>query len=260
VANNKKCCLQKITTKKGNDADLQRDTDGNYKRDKFTFLMKGELSEKKRPERRFSWSINETKYLDIKKVKKLRLAMMKAYTAYPDKLITARNWFMVELGLSAGLRVDEMVNLKVSDLHLDDHQLFLTVRQGKGNKPRTVYFSESFKNECRLYLNRLSKLNVKRDYLFTNTSGRQLTRRAMQKSFKNCLNQAGLETYYSIHCLRHTYGSYLYKSSNHNLRLVQEQLGHSSIRTTQIYAGVMNDDLKIAVKNLYQDEEKKGGK
>jgi site-specific recombinase XerD len=145
------------------------------------------------------------------------------------------------------------VNLKASDIHLNGFQPSLTVKHGKGNKSRTVYFSESFKNECLLYLNRRNNLNVKSDYLFTNTSGRQLTKRALQKAFKKCLKLASLESHYSIHCLRHTYGSYLYKSSNHNLRMVQEQLGHSSIRTTQIYAGVMNDDVKKAVKNLYLD-------
>jgi site-specific recombinase XerD len=215
--------------------------------------MKGALSREKRPKRHFPWSINETKYLDIKKVKKLRFALIKARASAPDKLITARDWFMVELGLSTGLRVDEMVNLKVSDLHLNGFQPSLIVKCGKGNKPRTVYFSESFKNECLLYLSRRNGLSVKSDYLFTNTACRQLTKRALQKTFKKCLNLASLESYYSIHCLRHTYGSYLYKSSNHNLRLVQEQLGHSSIRTTQIYAGVMNDDIKKAVKNLYSD-------
>ena len=215
--------------------------------------MKGELSGEKRPKRHYSWSINETKYLDIKKVKKLRLALIKERALAPDKLITARNWFMVELGLSVGLRVEEMTNLKVSDLNLNDRQPSLMVRQGKGNKPRTVYFSESFKNECLLYLSRRNNLEIESDYLFTNTAGRQLTRRALQKSFKNCLKLTGLESHYSIHCLRHTYGSYLYKSSNHNLRLVQEQLGHSSIRTTQIYAGVMNYEIKKALKNLYMD-------
>jgi site-specific recombinase XerD len=218
---------------------------------KFIKLMKGELSRNKRPKRHYSWSINETKYLDIKKVKKLRLALIKARVLTPNKLITARNWFMVELGLSAGLRVDEMVNLKISDLNLNDRQPSLMVKQGKGNKPRTVYFSESFKNECILYLSRRNKLGVKSDYLFTNTVGRQLTKRALQKAFKSCLKLTDLESHYSIHCLRHTYGSYLYKSSNHNLRLVQEQLGHSSIRTTQIYAGVMNDEIRKAVKDLY---------
>jgi len=215
--------------------------------------MKCELAGNKRAKKRFSWSINETKYLDIKKVRKLRLALLRARASAPDKLTTARNWFMVELGLSAGLRVEEMTDLRISDLNLNDRQPSLIVRQGKGNKSRNVYFSESFKNECLLYLSRRNKLSIKSDYLFTNTAGRQLTRRALQKSFKKCLRLAGLESHYSIHCLRHTYGSYLYKSSNHNLRLVQEQLGHSSIRTTQIYAGVMNDEIKKAVKNLYSN-------
>jgi len=171
---------------------------------KFIKLMKGELSADKRLKRRFSWSINETKYLDIKMVKKLRLAVIKAWTLAPRKLITARDWFMVELGLSAGLRVDEMTNLKISDLHLNGFQPSLIVRHGKGNKPRTVYFSESFKNECLLYLSRRNKLDVKSDYLFTSTAGNQLTKRALQKAFKKCLKLAGLESYYSIHCLRHT--------------------------------------------------------
>lgn len=96
------------------------------------------------------------------------------------------------------------------------------------------------------------KIIPKNDYLFTNSSGRQLTKRALQKAFKRCLRLAGLESYYSIHCLRHTYGSFLYKSSNHNLRLVQEQLGHSSIRTTQVYASLMNEEVKEAVDKIYQ--------
>ena len=215
--------------------------------------MKGELSGEKCSKKRFSWSINETKYLDIKKVKRLRCALLNAMLSDPNNFIIARDWFMIELGLSTGLRVEEMTDLKASDLYLNDSQPSLIVRQGKGNKPRTVYFSESFKNECILYLNRRKLSGINSEYLFTNTTGRQLTKRALQKSFKKCLKLAGLESHYSIHCLRHTYGSYLYKSSNHNLRLVQEQLGHSSIRTTQIYAGVMNDDLKKAVKNLYLD-------
>jgi len=220
---------------------------------KFIKLMKGELSRGKRPKRHYSWSLNEMKYLDIKKIKKLRLALLTAMVSNPNSFIVSRDWFMIELGLSTGLRVEEMTNLKVSDLYLSDRQSSLTVRQGKGNKSRTVYFSESFKNECTLFLNRRKLDGMTSDYLFTNTTGRQLTRRALQKSFKKCLKLAGLESHYSIHCLRHTYGSYLYKSSNHNLRLVQEQLGHESIRTTQIYAGVMNDEIKKAVKNLYMD-------
>ena len=152
-----------------------------------------------------------------------------------------------------GLRVEEMVNLKVSDLHLTEKQSSLTVKKGKGDRSRTVYLPETFKNECLFYLNWKEKAIPKSDYLFINSHGRQLTKRALQKAFKRCLVLTGLEKHYSIHCLRHTYGSFLYKSSGHNLRMVQEQLGHSSIRTTQVYASLMNEDIKKAVEKLYQE-------
>jgi len=91
-------------------------------------------------------------------------------------------------------------------------------------------------------------------YLFSNSRGEKLSKRTLQKSFKKCMKSVGLESHYSIHCLRHTYGSHLYKSSNHNLRLVQEQLGHSSIRTTQVYANLMDEEIKEALEELYQDK------
>jgi len=217
--------------------------------------MKDELSNNKLRRSRFSWVVDETKYFDSGKLKKLRKALKKAKETglRKNKIIPVRDWFMVELGLFTGLRVEEMVNLKASDLHLQRKQSSLIVKRGKGNKSRTVYFSETFKNECLFYLNWKEKTFPQSDYLFINRNSEQLTKRALQKSFKRCFQKAGLDSHYSIHCLRHTYGSFLYKSSNHNLRLVQEQLGHSSIRTTQVYASLMDEEVKKAVEKLYQD-------
>ncbi len=121
--------------------------------------------------------------------------------------------------------------------------------EGKGNKLRIVYFSEVFKKECLFYL-RWKREKSTGPYLFANQKGKQLTKRALQKSFKKCLELAGLENHYSIHCLRHTYGSHFYKASGHNFRLVQEQLGHSSIRTTQVYASLMDEEIKEALEEL----------
>ncbi len=221
---------------------------------KFIKLMKGELSRKKPKNNHFSWSVNETKYLDLGRVRKLKKVCQQAKgkALRENKIVPVRDWFMVELGLFTGLRVEEMTNLKASDLHLKEEHLSLTVKKGKGDKPRTVYLPETFKKECLFYLGWKEKAIPKSDYLFTNSSGRQLTKRALQKSFKRCMRLAGLETRYSIHCLRHTYGSFLYKSSNHDLRMVQEQLGHSSIRTTQVYAGLMSEDVKRAIDKIYQ--------
>lgn len=216
--------------------------------------MKGELSRKKPKNNHFSWSVNETKYLDLGRVGKLRKACRQAKdkAIRENKVVPVRDWFMVELGLFTGLRVEEMTNLKSSDLHLKEEHSFLTVKKGKGDKPRTVYLSEAFKKECLFYSAWKEKAIPKSEWLFTNSSGRQLTKRALQKSFKRCLRLAGLESRYAIHCLRHTYGSFLYKSSNHDLRMVQEQLGHSSSRTTEVYAGLMSEDVKKAVDKIYQ--------
>lgn len=226
-----------------------------FKLKKFIKLMKDELFGRKHKNNRFSWSIDETKYLDLERLRKLRKALRQAKDKglRENKIFPVRDWFMVELGLFTGLRVEEMVNLKVSDFHLKDEQSSLSVKRGKGNKSRTIYLPKTFKGECLFYLNWKEKAFPQTDYLFANKSGKPLTKRALQKAFKRCLKLAGLENHYSIHCLRHTYGSFLYKSSSHNLRLVQEQLGHSSIRTTQVYASLMNEEVKKAVEKLYQE-------
>jgi len=78
-----------------------------------------------------------------------------------------------------------------------------------------------------------------------------MTTRGMQKIFKRCAERAGLYSAYSIHCLRHSYACFLLKASNWNLRLVQKQLGHSRITTTQVYADVMMPDIKKALDRLY---------
>jgi len=78
-----------------------------------------------------------------------------------------------------------------------------------------------------------------------------MTTRALQKIFKRCAEKACLRSSYSIHCLRHTYACFLLKAGNWNLRLVQKQLGHARISTTQVYADVMMPDVKKALDRLY---------
>lgn len=214
--------------------------------------MKGELSGTAHKKRQH-WVINETKYLNQKKIKKLRRILKKAKDAAlkKNKAIPVREWFMVELGLFTGLRVEEMATLPVTALYLKERPPFVVVT-GKGNKTRTVYFPDSFKKTCLFYLKWKEKMFPPSDRLLVKSNGKPLTKRALQKSFKKCIRLAGLESHYSIHGLRHTYGSFLYRSSAHNLRMVQEQLGHSNIRTTQVYTGVMDNEVKKAVEKLYR--------
>lgn len=223
----------------------------------FAFLLNSEKPQHKTPRRSFNWTLNESKFLSLDKVIKIRnvCKKIKNLGLKGNKPTLVRDWFVVELGLFSGLRVEEMSNLQVGDLHLQDQGSSLTVLRGKGNKSRTVYLKKAFKKECLFYLNwkqRQGQDFSSEAYLLTGPKGNLLTTRALQIAFKRCLKRAGLDSHYSIHCLRHTYGSHLYKASQYNLRLVQEQLGHSSIRTTQVYANLMDNDVKEAAENLYE--------
>jgi len=87
-------------------------------------------------------------------------------------------------------------------------------------------------------------------YLFPSKRGDKMDRSALQKVFKKSAAKANLPEHHSIHSLRHTYATRLYKASGYNLRLVQKQLGHSSPSTTSVYADVVNEDLDKALESL----------
>jgi len=77
-----------------------------------------------------------------------------------------------------------------------------------------------------------------------------MTRSAIQKVFKKMAMKSRLPEHYSIHSLRHTYATNLYKASGYNLRLVQKQLGHTNINTTTVYSDVISKDLDAAIEKL----------
>lgn len=213
--------------------------------------------EKKPMQENFSWTLDEKKYLRLDEVKELRAScnQQRDLALKAARTIVVRDWFMIEIGLNSGLRVEEMRNLKIGDLNIQRNQSSLIVRKGKGGKTRIVYINLRFKNICKWFIR--WKINIGQEasaenYLLTKRKGTQLSKRALQKAFKRCIKNAGLPLYYSIHALRHTYGTHLYMASNHNLRLVQEQLGHSSVRITEVYASLVDSDVKRALEKLYR--------
>jgi len=205
----------------------------------------------------FPWILDDSKYLKIEEVKKLWEAChrLKKKGLKTRDFVAVRNCFMVELGLFTGLRVKEMADLNCGDLLIENAQSSLIVTKGKGDKKRTVMFGNLFKQKCLRFLKYKRKINQstsKNAPLLCSLTGEGLSRRELQKSFKKCLKMANLPEHYGIHALRHTYGSHLYKASNHNLRLVQQQLGHSSIKTTEVYANLIAGDVKEAIENPYR--------
>ena len=149
----------------------------------------------------------------------------------------------------------EIAQLNCGDIYIDEKTGSLLVRKGKGGKKRLVRFNSEFKQHHDEYLKWKQAynepINQNDPLLRSSHTGGHMTSRALEKAFKRVAAKANLPEHYSIHCLRHTYACQLYKASGYNLRLVQKQLGHSSSRTTEVYADVMNPDLTKSLEKLY---------
>jgi len=213
------------------------------------------MNEPPKRKKRNAWNIDESKCLSESEVKRLkRFCLQLKINGLQNKKFTAvRNWFMIELGLNTGLRVQEIASLKHGNLLIDETRssIFLI---GKGDKQRSVWIGSEFKKKCREYINYKKRFSYSTDsdsYLLNNLKDEGISKRALQKFFKSIIQKAGLPGHYYIHCLRHTYTTFLLKASNYNYRFVQKQLGHSSIKTTQVYAGVVEADGRKAIENMY---------
>ncbi len=145
-----------------------------------------------------------------------------------------RNRAIVEVFFSCGLRVSELVNLKLSDLFLDDH--FLRV-VGKGNKERLVPISDRAINELNLWFDDRRQMTIKpgeEDYVFLNRRGHHLTRTMILIMVKRLGEEAGIRKTISPHTLRHSFATALLRGGA-DLRVIQVLLGHADIGTTEIY-------------------------
>ena len=136
---------------------------------------------------------------------------------------------------------------KVEEIHILRGQNSLTVKNGKGGKSGRVSFNSKLKTLITEYLD-YRKSESK--YLFPSERGAQMTRFGIGRVFKKMATMAGLDSKHTIHTLRHTYATNLYKASGYNLRMVQKQLGHSNISTTTVYSDVISKDLEDALENL----------
>lgn len=149
-----------------------------------------------------------------------------------------RNKAMLELMYSSGLRISELINLKIYNIDLD----IGTVRvMGKGSKERlipvdevAIYYTKKYIQEYRIILNKKNS-----DYLFLNRFGDKLTRQFFFKKIKEIAQKKNIKTDFSPHTIRHSFATHLLENGA-DLRSIQEMLGHSNITTTQIYTHVSN--------------------
>ncbi|WP_405252031.1 site-specific tyrosine recombinase XerD [Dokdonia sp. Asnod3-C12] len=169
-----------------------------------------------------------------------------------DALITAinlstpqgeRNRAMLETLYSCGLRVTELISLKLSDLYFEEG--FINVI-GKGDKQRFVPISEHTQKYIDIYRNEIrTHIDVKPehvDILFLNRRGRQLTRAMIFTIIKDLAVKAGIKKSISPHTFRHSFATHLLQNGA-DLRSIQQMLGHESITTTEIYMHVDRSDL-----------------
>jgi site-specific recombinase XerD len=144
---------------------------------------------------------------------------------------------IISLAYGAGLRVSEVVNIKIKDV--DTNNLTLHIRKAKGKKDRITIIPEKIKNDLEMIINS-RKPN---EYVFLSERGGKLTTRTAQKIFTNAMKKAEITKNATFHSLRHSFATHLLENGI-NIRYVQELLGHQNIRTTQRYTQVTNPRLK----------------
>jgi len=162
----------------------------------------------------------------------------------PDEkdILGIRDKAMLELLYATGLRVSELVTLKIKDLNLEDGFLLCL---GKGGKERIVPIGDSAAEAIRRYLDNARPLLLKQpnDYLFLTRRGSVFTRQGLWKLLKSYAMKADLGVKISPHILRHTFATHLLERGA-DLRSVQLMLGHSQITTTQVYTHVSRQQLR----------------
>lgn len=172
-----------------------------------------------------------------------------------------RDQAMLELLYASGLRVSELVNVKLSDMDIRNRTIRVL---GKGRKERLVIFSKScqktlldyFKNSRESLLRR-NKSDFSLDFLFLNSQGKQLSTRGVQYILDDIQNKTGCQYGLHPHLLRHTFATHLLEGGA-DLRVIQELLGHESINTTQIYTHVTEEAMKAQFNMSHPRAEKHG--
>ena len=163
-----------------------------------------------------------------------------------------RNRAIIEILYGSGLRVSELVNLRLSDLYRTEGFMRIT---GKGSKQRLVPISPVADQWLDYWLEDRSKLDIKAQYsdiVFLNRYGRQLTRAMVFIIIKSLARQADIHKNISPHTLRHSFATHLLQNGA-DLRIIQQLLGHEDITTTEIYTHIEIQDLREAILRFHPE-------
>jgi len=154
-----------------------------------------------------------------------------------ESIKNTKHKLIVSLSYGAGLRVSEVINLKIKDINLNE--LTIHLKNAKGKKDRITIFPKSIKKD---FENLIAEKSPD-ETVFPSERGGKLSERTLQKVFENALKKSGIKKDASFHSLRHSFATHLLENGV-DIRYVQELLGHANIRTTQIYTHLTNPALK----------------
>ncbi|MDE6865143.1 MAG: site-specific tyrosine recombinase XerD [Alistipes sp.] len=177
-------------------------------------------------------------------------------TAEIDRIIAAvdtttpkglRDAAMLETLYSCGLRVSELISLRMSDLFFGEGYIRVI---GKGDKQRLVPVSTMARDRIQLYLEHRRPLRASEEVVFLNNRGRKLTRVMVFTVVKQATDRAGIDKCISPHTFRHSFATHLLEGGA-SIRQVQEMLGHESILTTEIYTHLDNEHLRQTVETHF---------
>ena len=169
----------------------------------------------------------------------------------PDKTtpLGCRDLLIIELFYSTGIRVGEIVNIKIKDIDFDNSSIRIL---GKGNKERIVLYGNICSSLISDYLNnqrhKISE-NINNEYLIINHLGKKVTTRGIEYILNKVIKKSDVNSKVTPHTLRHTFATHMLNEGA-DLKSVQELLGHENLKTTQIYTHVSNERLRsVYLKN-----------
>lgn len=211
--------------------------DNNYIKDNYFITIKSPKLDKNLPN-----------YLDFEDLNKL----LDIFDL--NKPLELRNKLIIELFYSTGIRLTELVEIKISDIDFNQKTIRIL---GKGNKERIVYYGDVAKSLLDKYLDiRLNLLNGKNNTnIFINNKGDSLTVSGVHNLFNQMVKKVCLKNHLSPHTLRHTFATHMLNEGA-DLKVVQELLGHTSLSTTSIYTHISNQRLR----NVYLKTHPRNGK
>lgn len=149
---------------------------------------------------------------------------------------SSRDKLIIEILYSTGIRVSELVNIKVKDIDFYNNQILIL---GKGNKERYVIFGNTLKDMLKEYIS----IKSDSEYLITNKYNKKMSTRSIEEIVKKIVKIDGIKNKVTPHTIRHTFATHMLNEGA-DLRVVQELLGHENLKTTEVYTHVSNERLR----------------